>query len=180
MNLDVRYANHPDDAKKYNTSEIREHYLIENLFKKDTINLTYSHVDRIIAGGIMPVDKKLPLEAGKEMGVDYFLERREMGIINIGGPGILILDDVENKLESREGAYVGMGVKEVAFKSLDKKNPAKFYLNSCPAHHSYPTVKIDLEKAGKVHLGTDENLNKQAIDIEAETREEWKCIFILI
>jgi 4-deoxy-L-threo-5-hexosulose-uronate ketol-isomerase len=163
MNLDVRYANHPDDAKKYNTSEIREHYLIENLFKKDTINLTYSHVDRIIAGGIMPVDKKLPLEAGKEMGVDYFLERREMGIINIGGPGILILDDVENKLESREGAYVGMGVKEVAFKSLDKKNPAKFYLNSCPAHHSYPTVKIDLEKAGKVHLGTDENLNKRTI-----------------
>lgn len=163
MNLDVRYANHPDDAQKYTTEENRKHYLIENLFQKDSINLTYSHVDRIIAGGIMPVDKILPLEAGKEMGVDYFLERREMGIINIGGEGTLILDGVENKLESREGAYVGMGVKDVAFKSADKKNPAKFYLNSCPAHHSYPTVKIDLEKAGKVHLGTDENLNKRTI-----------------
>ncbi len=87
MKLDVRYANHPNDAERYSTAEIRNHYLIEKLFDKDSISLTYSHVDRIIAGGAMPVDKELPLESGKELGTDYFLERREMGVINIGGPG---------------------------------------------------------------------------------------------
>lgn len=163
MNLDIRYANHPDDAEKYNTEQIRKHYLIEKLFYEDQINLTYSHVDRIITGGIMPVEQTLELEAGKEMGVDFFLERREMGVINIGGKGSLILDGKVYDIENREGAYIGMGVKEVSFKSDDSSKPAKFYLNSCPAHHSYPTVKIDLEKANKVHLGTDENLNKRTI-----------------
>ena len=163
MNLDVRYANHPEDAKKYTTEDIRSQYLIENLFQADSINLTYSHVDRIIAGGIMPVKSIVKLEAGKEMGVDFFLERREMGVINTGGKGKIILDGVDYDLESREGAYVGMGVKDVLFSSADSKNPAKFYINSCPAHHTYPIVKIDLDKAGKVDLGTDENLNKRTI-----------------
>jgi 4-deoxy-L-threo-5-hexosulose-uronate ketol-isomerase len=164
MNLDVRYANHPDDSEKYNTEQIRKHYLIEKLFTEDQINLTYSHVDRIIAGGVCPVGKALTLEAGKEMGVDFFLERREMGVINIGGKGALVLDGKEFVLESREGAYIGMGVKDVSFKSADGKNPAKFYINSCPAHKSYPTVIIDLEKAKKVHLGDDANLNKRTIN----------------
>jgi len=164
MDMDIRYANHPDDAKKYTTDEVRKHYLIESLFVEDHIGLTYSHVDRIMVGGIMPVKKTLTLEAGKEMGVDYFLERREMGIINIGGPGVLILDGQEYNVGSREGAYVGMGIKEVSFKSADKKNPAKFYMNSCPAHHSYPTVLIDLNKAKKVHLGDEANLNKRTIN----------------
>ncbi len=163
MKLDVRYANHPDDAKKYTTEDIRGHYLIEDLFHVDSVNLTYSHVDRIIAGGIMPVKSIVKLEAGKEMGVDFFLERREMGVINIGGKGVLTLDGTEYELESREGAYVGMGVENVLFSSADPKNPAKFYVNSCPAHHTYPTVMIDLDKAGQVHLGTDENLNKRTI-----------------
>ncbi|MBN2617311.1 MAG: 5-dehydro-4-deoxy-D-glucuronate isomerase [Spirochaetales bacterium] len=163
MNLEIRYANHPNDTAKYNTEELREHYLIENLFQKDAINMTYSHVDRIIAGGIMPMDQELSLEAGKEMGVSYFLERREMGIINIGGSGIIVLDGVEHTLNSREGAYIGMGVKSVSFKSNDKNTPAKFYINSCPAHKSYPTVLIDLNKAKKVSLGSDENLNKRVI-----------------
>lgn len=163
MNFNVRYANHPDDAERYNTTECRKHYLIEDLFQNDTINFTYSHVDRIITGGIKPVSKELVLEAGKEMGVDYFLERREMGIINIGGAGILSLDGQDNKLETREGAYVGLGIKSVSFKSVDSNNPAKFYINSCPAHKTYPTVMIDLSKAKKVSLGTDENLNKRVI-----------------
>lgn len=163
MKLDVRYANHPDDAKNYGTEDVRKHYLIEDLFQADSIKLTYSHVDRIIAGGIMPVKNIVKLEAGKEMGVDYFLERREMGIINVGGKGRISLDGTEHTLDSREGAYVGMGVKVIQFSSSDPGNPAKFYINSCPAHHSYPTVLIDLEKAGQVHLGTDENLNKRTI-----------------
>lgn len=163
MNLDIRYANHPDDAKKYTTEENRKHYLIDNLFIDDEINLTYSHVDRIIAGGIKPVESELHLEAGKEMGVDFFLERREMGIINIGGPGVVIIDGEKSTIHSKEGAYIGMGVKTVSFQSMDKKNPAKFYINSCPAHKSYPTVLIDLEKAQKVKLGDKANLNQRTI-----------------
>lgn len=164
MDMDIRYANHPEDAKKYTTEEVRRHYLIDTLFVKDEIKLTYSHVDRIMVGGIMPGVKTLTLEAGKEMGVDFFLERREMGVINIGGAGSLVLDGDVFKIGSREGAYVGMGVKEVSFKSDDPSNPAKFYMNSAPAHHTYPTVLIDLEKANKVHLGDDDNLNKRTIN----------------
>lgn len=164
MEIDVRYANHPDDAERYNTSEIRKHYLIEKLFEADKVSLTYSHVDRIIAGGAMPVKKGISLKAGKEMGVDFFLERREMGVINIGGPGALLLDGTEHKVGSREGAYVGKGVKEVTFKSDDASDPAKFYINSAPAHKTYPTVLIDLEKANKVELGSPENLNVRTIN----------------
>lgn len=163
MNLDVRYANHPDDAKKYTTEENRKHYLIENLFEAEQINFTYSHVDRIITGGVMPVEQTLVLNAGEEMGVENFLERREMGVINIGGKGTLILDGKDYVLEAREGAYVGMGTKEISFRSEDPKNPAKFYLNSCPAHKAYPTVLIDISKAKQVALGSDENLNKRVI-----------------
>ena len=110
MKMDIRYANHPEDAKKYTTEEVRNHFLINSLFVPDEINLTYSHVDRIIAGGIMPVEQAVKLKAGKEMGVDFFLERREMGVINIGGKGIVSLDGTDYELESREGAYIGMGI----------------------------------------------------------------------
>ncbi len=164
MEMDIRYANHPEDAKKYTTEEIRKHYLVDTLFAADEVKLTYTHVDRLILGGITPVKKTLSLDAGKEMGVDFFLERREMGVINIGGEGVLVLDGKEHKIGPREGAYVGMGVKEVSFRSSDASQPAKFYINSSPAHHSYPTVLIDLDKAGKVHLGDDENLNKRTIN----------------
>nr|WP_184746330.1 5-dehydro-4-deoxy-D-glucuronate isomerase [Spirochaeta isovalerica] len=161
--MDVRYANHPEDARKYTTEDIRRHFLIEKLFEDDQINLTYSHVDRIIAGGIKPVKEGLKLEAGKEMGVDYFMERREVGVINIGGDGVVVLDGKEYEIKSREGAYIGMGVKEVIFKSSSASNPAKFYLNSAPAHKAYPTTIINLEKAGKVKLGDPANLNVRTI-----------------
>lgn len=163
MNLDVRYANHPDDTERYNTEELRKHFLMEKIFEVDSIYLNYSHVDRIMTGGIMPVKKALKLEAGSEMGVDYFLERREMGIVNIGGKGVISIDGKEYPINNREGAYLGMGVKEIIFKSNDPKNPAKFYMNSCPAHHSYPTVLIDLAKAKKVPLGDPKKLNARTI-----------------
>ncbi|MBN2656823.1 MAG: 5-dehydro-4-deoxy-D-glucuronate isomerase [Spirochaetales bacterium] len=161
--MDVRYANHPEDARKYTTEDIRRHFLIEKLFEDDQINLTYSHVDRIIAGGIKPVKGGLKLEAGKEMGVDFFMERREVGVINIGGDGVVVLDGKEYEIKSREGAYIGMGVKEVIFKSSSASDPAKFYLNSAPAHKAYPTTIINLEKAGKVKLGDPANLNVRTI-----------------
>ena len=163
MRLDVRYANHPEDSKHYTTEELRKHYLIEKVFIEDEVNLVYSHVDRVIAGGITPVKKALKLEGCKELGSEYFLERRELGVINIGGDGKLVIDGVEYEVKSREGLYVGMGSKELVFTSVDEKNPAKFYINSSPAHKTYPTVMINLEKANKVHLGDLANSNKRTI-----------------
>ena len=163
MKLDVRYANHPEDSKHYTTEELRKHYLIEKVFIEDEVNLVYSHVDRVIAGGITPVKKALKLEGCKELGSEYFLERRELGVINIGGDGKVVIDEVEYEVKSREGLYVGMGSKELVFTSADEKNPAKFYINSSPAHKTYPTVMINLEKANKVHLGDLANSNKRTI-----------------
>ena len=159
----TRYANNPRDSKRYDTEELRENYLVEDIFKDDQIELVYSHVDRIIFGGIKPVYKELKLEAGKEMGVDYFLERRELGIINIGGKAIVTIDGTEYELKEKDGLYVGKGNKEVSFKSVNPEEPAKLYANSVPAHKEYETVKIDIEKANPVRLGDNKTLNKRTI-----------------
>lgn len=163
MDRDIRYAHHPDDVKNYTTGQLRQHFLIESVFVPGLASLTYSHVDRIIAGGIMPVSEAVRLEAGKEMGVDYFFERREAGIINVGGKGRVTLDGQSFKLDKRDGLYVGMGVKEVNFESDSDAEPAKFYFNSAPAHHSYPHTKIEIAQANPVRLGEDENANKRTI-----------------
>ena len=164
LELDTRYADHPDAAKTFTTEQMRDKFLIEKPFVPGKITLTYSHVDRIIAGGIVPTSSALALEAGKELGVDYFLERRELGVINIGGDGTITVDGTEYPVKSREGMYIGMGSKEVSFTSLNSADPAKFYVNSAPAHQAYPTVLIDLEKANKVELGAPENLNVRTIN----------------
>ncbi|MEG2346727.1 MAG: 5-dehydro-4-deoxy-D-glucuronate isomerase [Cetobacterium sp.] len=163
MRLDTRYANHPEDSKHYTTEELRKHYLMETVFVADEVNLMYSHVDRVIAGGIMPVETEVKLEGCKELGSEFFLERRELGLINIGGSGKVILDGVEYKMASKDGLYVGMGVKEITFISDSAENPAKYYVNSAPAHVAYPTVKIDIANANAVHLGDLENSNKRTI-----------------
>ena len=164
MKLDIRHPVHPEDSKHYTTEQLRERYLIEKVFSEDEICLTYSHIDRIVAGGVMPVKKSLTLEGGKEFGTDYFLERRELGIINIGGKGKVTLDGEEYILNPRDGMYVGMGTKEVIFESVDPKTPAKYYINSCPAHTKYPTVHIDITKAKKVPCGSVEECNKRVIN----------------
>ncbi|MGN1341132.1 MAG: 5-dehydro-4-deoxy-D-glucuronate isomerase [Oscillospiraceae bacterium] len=164
MTLDIRYSNHPNDSKHYDTEELRRNYLIEKVFVADEIALTYSHQDRMIAGGAMPVEQELTLGSTKELGTDFFLERREMGIINVGGKGTVVLDGTEYVLDFKEGLYVGMGIKEVVFKSADKSAPAKFYLNSSPAHKTYPTVHITKDKANKRELGSQENMNARTIN----------------
>lgn len=164
MTLDIRYSNHPEDSKHYTTEELRKHYLIEKVFVPDEIALTYSHQDRMIAGGAMPVNKELSLGSTKELGTEYFLERREMGIINVGGKGTLVLDGKEYVLDFKDGIYIGMGTKDIVFKSEDSSKPAKFYINSCPAHKTYPTVFITKDIAVHRNLGTDENMNKRVIN----------------
>ncbi len=161
--MEVRYDTHPNDAMYYTTEELREHYLIENLFETGKINTVYSHVDRIIVGGATPGSDALKLEAGDELRAAYFLERRELGIINIGAPGKVTLDGVEYRLGNKDGLYVGMGTKDVVFESDDAGNPAKFYFNSAPAHKTYPTVFIDMEKANKRPIGSMEDSNKRTI-----------------
>lgn len=161
--MEVRYDTHPNDAMYYTTEELREHYLIENLFESGKINTVYSHVDRIIVGGATPAGEALKLEAGDELRAAYFLERRELGIINIGAPGKVTLDGVEYKLGNKDGLYVGMGTKDIVFESEDSSNPAKFYFNSAPAHTTYPTVFIDMEKANKRPIGSMEDSNKRTI-----------------
>ena len=161
--MNNRYANHPIDSKSYDTKQLREHYLVEEVFIDDKIELTYSHVDRIIFGGIKPVKESLKLEAGKSMGVDYFLERREMGVINIGGEGKVLIDGEEFTLNNKDGLYIGKGNKEIIFESSNPQNPAKFYINSVPAHKEYKTVKIEIEKANPVKMGDNSTLNKRTI-----------------
>ena len=162
--MEIRYASNNKDAKNYDTQRLRDEYLIENLFMENKIKLVYSHIDRIIVGGIFPITEKIKLKGGKELGSNFFLERRELGVINIGGPGIIILDDEEFSLNNKDTIYVGLGIKEVFFKSLDIKNPAKFYLNSAPAHCKYPTALITLEKARKVKMGDISTSNKRIIN----------------
>lgn len=164
MKLEVRYANHPEDSKHYTTSELRKHYLIEKVFAEDDILLTYSHQDRIIAGGIMPVNKTLQLETSDELRAKYFLERRELGFINVGGPAVVMLDGVKYDVKPKDGMYVGMGTKDVTFTSVDPKNPAKLYMSSCPAHTTYPTYYIDFEKANHRPVGNAKDLNKRVIN----------------
>jgi 4-deoxy-L-threo-5-hexosulose-uronate ketol-isomerase len=164
MKLEVRYANHPNDSMYYTTEELRDHYLVEKVFEEDDILLVYSHQDRIICGGVMPVKKALKLETSDELRAAYFLERRELGIINIGGAGVVELDGKAYDIKPKDGMYVGMGVKDVVFKSKDRANPAKFYIASSPAHKSYPTYYIDFEKANHRPCGEAKTLNKRVIN----------------
>lgn len=163
MKIDVRYNNHPQDSKGYDTATLRERYLIEKVFVKDEINLTYSHHDRFIAGGAFPVDKEVELPITKDLGTDFFLERRELGMINVGGEGYVVLDGKRYAMVPKDGLYVGKGVKEVKFGSVDKNNPAKFYLNSAPAHKELPIVHIPFSNATPREVGAPETLNKRTI-----------------
>ena len=161
--MDIRYAIHPDQMKSLGSKEIREHFLVESLFEKDKMNMVYSHIDRIIAGGACPIDKELHLSVTKELGVDFFLQRRELGIINIGSKGTISVDGKEYILERKECLYVGMGSREVSFKSLDRNDPAKFYFNSTPAHFAYPIVKLSVKDAQRLDLGAPDKANVRTI-----------------
>ncbi len=163
MKLDIRYSNHPDDAKRYDTAEQRKNFLVERVFAPGEILLTYSHQDRLVFGGAMPTGTRLSLEAGKEFGTGFFLERRELGVICIAGKGRLIADGTVYEMAKGDGAYVGMGTKEVSFESASAAEPAKFYLASSPAHAAYPTLKIELAKANPNKLGSPDTSNARTI-----------------
>lgn len=160
--MEFRHSIHPEDVKRYTTEELRKNFLIQDLFKTNEFTMVYTHVDRMIAGGIVPTVPQ-ELVVGEGMGVSYFLERREMGVINIGGKGSVEIDGTVYDLERTDGLYIGMGSKKIVFKSADAKNPAKFYLNSSPAHKTYPTVKIERSSITPVHLGAIDSSNDRKI-----------------
>lgn len=166
--MDIRYSTNQRDVKRYTTEELRREFLIEKLFLPGELTATYSHVDRIVVLGAMPVETSLELGATldcrKNFGVDYFLQRRELGIINIGGPGEVTADGKKFALGHLDTLYVSMGTREVTLSSENAGEPAKFYMCSTPAHKACPTTFISMEKAAKRHLGGRASSNERTIN----------------
>lgn len=163
MNTEFRYAHHPNDAKKYTTDELREHFLIPDIFIEDQIKLVYSMYDRLIIGGIYPINQTLKLLPTDDLKAPYFLERRELGIINVGETGKVIVNGTEYILNNKEALYIGKGNENVEFEKYEDQQPL-FYINSAPAHKSYPTKKITKNEAEIVQLGENKYANKRTIN----------------
>ncbi len=162
-NYESRYASSPDAVKKYDTTQLREEFLIDNLMEEGKVNLTYSHYDRYIAGSAVPL-QPLKLETIDPLKADYFLERREIGIINVGGDGSVEVDGTIYELGFKDALYIGSGNKEVVFKSNEANSPAKYYLNAAPAHKNYPTKKVSKAEANKIELGSLETANDRTVN----------------
>ena len=184
--MDVRQSIHSAHAKTLDTQGLRNEFLVEKVFVADEYTMVYSHIDRIITGAAVPVNEKLVLTAGDELRAEYFLQRRELGIINIGGDGIITIDGRVYEVNARDGMYVGRGAKDISFESKDASCPAKFYMNSAPANVSYPTVHIKLEgeaeegvvivkDENKVELGTLEDSNHRIINKYIVTGQVESC-----
>ena len=166
--MDIRYSANQRDFKRYTTEEIRGEFLIEDLYRKDEVVAVYSHVDRMVTLGCMPVEEVVSISKGIDVwanfGTDYFLERREIGIFNIGGAGKIKADGEVFEMGYKDCLYITKGTKEVTFESNSPAAPAKFYMVSAPAHTSYQTTFIPIEKAAKKPLGSMETSNKRVIN----------------
>jgi len=177
--MELRTAASPKDVKHYTTDRLREEFLIDDLFQKDVIKLVYSHIDRIITGSAVPVKETLVLTAGDELRAEYFLQRREMGVINIGGAGVITIDGRAYEVAYKEGMYIGMGAKDISFASVDAANPAKFYINSAPAHKAYPTVLIKPEGTPAEGVVIVKDENKVELGCLADANHRTICKYIL-
>jgi len=161
--MEIRQAVHPEHAATFATDELREHFLIERLFIPGQTRLVYSYYDRLIIAGIVPQDK-LELDVDEKIiGASHLLERREMGVINIGGQGTVVVDGTSYAMAPRDGLYIGMGAREIVFQSAEAGQPAKFYVNCAPAHATHPTSQVAFSEAEPIHLGEMENSNKRTI-----------------
>ncbi len=164
INYEVRYASHPEDAKAYDTTRLRKEFLIQNMMVADEINMVYTMYDRLIVGGAVPVKEKLELSAIDPLRAPFFLWRRELGIINVGGAGIVEVDGKTFELDYKEALYLGKGDRNVFFSSKDSSKPAHFYFNSAPAHATYPDRKVTKADAVVVEMGTMEESNHRVIN----------------
>jgi 4-deoxy-L-threo-5-hexosulose-uronate ketol-isomerase len=164
MKVELRYAAHPDDVKHWDTTKLRKEFLIENIFEPDEIYLVYSMYDRYMVGGAMPVKDKLILETDAMLKSENFLDRREMGIINVGGNAVIQASGQSYNIGFKEALYLGKGTDNVIFISVDPTKPAKLYINSAPAHHTYPSRKIAVSDAEIVMLGAMETSNHRTLN----------------
>ncbi len=166
--MDIRYSTGKEDFKYMTTDDLRDEFLITDIFLADDVSAVYSHVDRIVTMGVMPVKERVNIEknidAWKNFGVNYLLERRELGSINIGGKGKIIADGVEYEMNHWDGIYLPMGTKKVEFESADGKDPAKFFICTVPAHTPKKAVHVPFEKAIHKHLGALETSNERTIN----------------
>lgn len=161
--METRYTHSPADIRHYSTEQLRNEFLVEKIFVPGTIQLTYTHNDRMIFGGVTPTDQPLEFQLSKELGVEYFLERRELGVINIGGAGTIEIDGTKEDMKKQDGYYIGKETKHVVFSSKDPNDPAKFYVSSVPAHHKYPNVKISIDQVKPMETGEGLTLNERKI-----------------
>ena len=164
MKTDLRYSAHPLDFKSYDTEKIRKQFLIKDIMTAGNIRMVYSHYDRLIVGGAVPAEIPLILETIDPLKAEYFLQRREIGIINVGGKGIIEVDGKSFELDLKEGIYIGKENKNVVFKSVDKSRPAHFYFNSAPAHKKFPVKKVGLSDAQVAEPGSTETSNVRRIN----------------
>ena len=166
--MDIRYSTGKEPFKTMTTEELRKEFLIQNIFVSDQVSAVYSHVDRIVTMGAMPVTKEINLEMNidpwKNFGVNYLLERRELGTINIGGDGVVKADGTEYEVKNYDALYLPMGTKEVTFASKDSSKPAKFYILTCPAHKPCPAKLISYDMAIHKHLGSLKDSNERTIN----------------
>lgn len=176
--MELRTASSPKDVKHYTTERLREEFLVDDLFRKGEIKLVYSHIDRIIFGSAVPVEP-IRLTAGDELRAEYFLQRREMGVINIGEAGIITIDGKDYNVGFKEGMYIGMGAKDITFKSVDSSKPAKFYINSAPAHKTYPTVLIKPQGTAEEGVVIVKDENKVELGSLEESNHRVICKYIL-
>ena len=167
VNYQVRWANHPEDAKHYTTDRLRKEFLVEKVFAPNEVNWTYTMYDRFLVGGAEPVDAPIKIEPIEPLLAKTFLENREMGIINIGGPGVVTVDGKKYDLNFQEGIYVGRSTEKnpnnITLSSKDPKNPAKFYMNSACAHQTFPTKKVTLKDANNIKAGSLKESNDRVI-----------------
>jgi 4-deoxy-L-threo-5-hexosulose-uronate ketol-isomerase len=161
--MEIRFQQSPKETSQMNTQQLREAFLAQGLMQADTLQLVYSHYDRAIVGGVKPVNKSVTLENEAELRSAFFLERREIGIINVGGNGTVVADGNEYALEKLGCLYLGKGTKDVSFRSTNKNSPALFFLMSTPAHHAYENRKMTKEEASPVALGETATSNKRTI-----------------
>lgn len=159
-----RYAVHVDDYRHYDTAKLRRHFLIEQVFGENSVHWVYTHYERMMVGGIIPRGQTVALLPIAQQKSDHFLARRELGAINIGGAGVVSVDGERYSLATKEALYIGSGHHEVLFASDSDENPAKFYLNSTPAHHSYPVRKVGMGEANVLNLGSAESCNERRIN----------------
>jgi 4-deoxy-L-threo-5-hexosulose-uronate ketol-isomerase len=161
--MEIRFQNSPKEVKSMTTEELRANFLVQNLMQANTLRLVYSHYDRVIIGGIKPIDQVVELPNEAELRADYFLQRRELGIINVGGAGIVEADGISFHLNKLDALYLGKGTQKVSFSSSSDDQPADFFLMSAPAHQTYPNRKMTKEEASPVNLGEVATANKRTI-----------------